>query len=184
MGTWAEPGRIDSVPDFTTYVLDSWVGQREWHVWREAGAISGAPNFSTQLFPQANWHGYDILLAIALAGAYQIIDWNSDQPQGTLSGTVTYPDGSAAGGVVVRLYNRDLNRYYIRETLTDLSGDYQFLNVPGGTSGTFYVLALDPDGGVAYDLAAADRVANNATVNLTFGIALPTTGLLWPLGYS
>jgi hypothetical protein len=184
MATWADPGRIDSAPDTTTYVLDSWVGQVEWYVWRDSGAVAADPVLSIQLFRVADWLGYDIELAIAIAGGYQIVDWNSDQPQGTLAGTVTYPDGSVASGVTVRLYNRDMNRYYIREVITDLSGHYQFLNVPGGTSGTYYVLALDPDGGVAYDLAAADRVAHNATVNLVFGIEVPTTGLLWPLGYS
>jgi hypothetical protein len=180
MTTWADEGILTPVPDTTVSFADSWPGRAEWFVWVEQGYAPSLPDTAASF--ATGWHGYDIELAIALAGAYQIIDWNSDQPQGTLSGTVTYPDGSVAGGATVRLYNRDMNRYYIRETITDLSGNYQFLSVPGGVSGTYYVLALDPDGGVAYDLASADRVANNATVDLVFGVAIPTTGLLWPLG--
>jgi hypothetical protein len=180
MATWTEVGVVVSVlPDSPRHGVN--VGRVDAFYWNAPGLTP--PALPTPVFRYGTaWHNYDLLLALAIAQLYNIDEWNSDQPLATLSGTVTYPDGSAAAATVVRLYNRDNNSKYIRETLTDGSGAFAFLNVPGGSSGTYYVIALDPEGGVIHDLATADRVAYNATVNLAFGIALPTIGLLWPLG--
>lgn len=170
MATWTEEGLLLDYPGNTIGLVDQWLGKTEIWYWTEIGTLLEEPTDTVEYV--TDWHGYDIDLAIALAGAYQIIDWNEDQPQGTISGIVVYPDGSVAGGAVVRLYNRDNNRYYIRETITNESGNYEFENVPGGISGDYYLIALDPDGGGTYPLATKDRQPHNGTVGLSFSGAL------------
>lgn len=76
--------------------------------------------------------------------------------KGSISGKVT-EGGAPVSGAVVRLHNRAV-KTYTREAVSDVNGDYTFNDVPGGTAGYYYVVALDPDGGTMYNAVILDRV--------------------------
>jgi hypothetical protein len=82
--------------------------------------------------------------------------WMADQPKGTVSGTLKDKGVSVAGGVVLLI--NCANPQYVRDTLSDAGGNYQFSGVPAGAAGEYLLVASYSPGAGRTRLVASARI--------------------------
>lgn len=76
---------------------------------------------------------------------------------GSISGVVSEVSAGAVPSCLVRLYYRPTG-YLVSQQYTNTSGAYAFTGLDSTDLANYYVIALDPDGGTQYNIAALDRM--------------------------
>ena len=80
--------------------------------------------------------------------------WNT--PNGSISGTVT-ENSVPVPRCIVKLYFRSTGDY-IEQQITSAAGTFTFTGISTAETNGFFVVALDPDGGVQYNAIIFDRL--------------------------